>query len=166
MRGYLYLRAVGEEAEFFNLARHILKTDRADLFLIDMGIEPFLAASSLVGVIAQRLVRRLCPRCKEAYRPEQSDMMLLNIKEPKEIYRAVGCPACNNRGFAGRMPIHEVLPIGREVKELVERKGTTEQIRQMATKLGTTSLRDNCAQLVLEGKTTIDELIAVTYTLE
>ena len=134
--------------------------------LIDMGIEPYLAASSLVGIIAQRLVRKLCPRCKKAYRPEHADMMLMKLKEPKEIYRAAGCPACNNRGNSGRIPIHEVLPLGREIKELVERRATTEQIRQTAHKLGTLSLRENCTQLVLDGVTSIDELISVTYTLE
>ena len=134
--------------------------------LIDMGIEPFLAASSLVGVIAQRLVRKLCPRCKQAFRTESSDMSILRLTEPREIYRAVGCHACNNSGYAGRKAIHEVLPIGREIKELIEAKATTEQIRQAAFKLGTTSLSDNASKLVLDGTTTIEELIAVTYTLE
>ena len=134
--------------------------------LIDMGIEPYLVASSLVGIIAQRLVRKLCVRCREVHRPEHSEMMLLRLKEPRDVYRAVGCPACNNKGYSGRKAIHEILPIGREIKELIERKATTDQIRQIAYKLGTTSLKENCTQLVLDGVTSIEELIAVTYTLE
>ena len=134
--------------------------------LIDMGIEPYLVASSLVGIVAQRLVRKLCVRCKAVHRPEHSEMMLLRLKEPQDIYRAVGCPACNNKGYSGRKAIHEILPIGREIKELIERKATTDQIRQMSYKLGTTSLKENCSQLVLDGITSIEELIAVTYTLE
>ena len=134
--------------------------------LIDMGIEPFLASSSLVGIIAQRLIRKLCLRCKVPYRPDHSELMLLKLREPRELYRSVGCPACNHTGYSGRMPIHEVLPIEREIKELIERKSTTDQIRQMGVRLGTTSLRENCTQAVLAGNTTVDELIKVTYSLE
>jgi len=134
--------------------------------LIDMGIEPFLAASSLVGVIAQRLIRKLCTRCRTPYRPDHTELMLLKLREPQDLYRAAGCPACNHTGYSGRMAIHEVLPIGREIKELIERKATTEQIRQMGTRLGTSTLRENCAQYVLSGVTSVDELVKVTYTLD
>ena len=134
--------------------------------LVDMGIEPYLAASSLVGVVAQRLVRKLCTRCRELYHPDHAELMMLKLRDLKELYRAAGCPACNHTGYAGRIAIHEVLPISREIKELIERKATTEQIRQMGSRLGTTTLRDNCTQLVLSGITSTDELVKVTYTMD
>jgi len=134
--------------------------------LIDMGIEPFLAASSLVGVIAQRLVRRLCTRCMAPSVTNPTEMELLRLDQPAQIYRAVGCHTCTNRGYAGRTAIHEVLLVNREIKELIENKASTEELRQAAYRAGTTSLRENCTQLVLEGSTTIEELVGVTYTLD
>ena len=92
--------------------------------------------------------------------------MLLKLREPKDLYRSVGCPVCNDTGYAGRMAIHEVLPVGREIKELIERKATTEQLRQMGQRLGTITLRECATQLVLNGVTSVDELVKVTYTID
>lgn len=134
--------------------------------LVDMDIEPYLVSSSLVGVIAQRLVRNICPRCKTAYRPEHSEMLLLKMKEPTPLYKGTGCPYCNNTGYKGRSAIHEILVMTKEVREIVNRKGSTDQIRQAALRAGTTTLRDSCTELVLSGITTVDELLKVTYSID
>lgn len=134
--------------------------------LVDMGIEPYLLASSLSGVVAQRLIKRICPKCKTPYKPDHAEMMALRLSEPKTLYKGAGCPACNFTGYQKRIAIHEVLQVRREIKELIERRATTEQIRQMAARFGTTSLHDNCVKLVLEGITTTEEMLKVTYSID
>lgn len=134
--------------------------------LVDMGIEPFLVSSSLVGVVAQRLVRNICPRCKTTYKPTHSEMMLLGLRETVPLYKGEGCPYCNYSGYKGRSGIHEILAVTKEVRDLISRGASLDQIRQMAVRQGTETLRDSCKNLVLNGTTTIDELIKVTYSLE
>ena len=134
--------------------------------LVDMEIEPYLVSSSVVGVIAQRLVRNICPRCKTAYRPEHSEMMLLKMKEPAPLYKGTGCPYCNNTGYKGRSAIHEILLMTREIREIINRGGSVDQIRQAALRGGTTTLRDSCTELVLAGITTVEELLKVTYSID
>ncbi|MDD2362298.1 MAG: ATPase, T2SS/T4P/T4SS family [Oscillospiraceae bacterium] len=132
--------------------------------LVDMGIEPFLVAASLVGVISQRLVRRICEKCKTGRDADPVEMKLMNVDEPCNIYEGKGCEHCNNTGYKGRIAIHEVLVMTKELRELVDKKASTEELRQAAIKGGTLTLRESCTQLVLNGTTTIDELIKVTYT--
>lgn len=134
--------------------------------LVDMGVESYLVSSSLVGVIAQRLVRNICPRCKTAYRPTHSEMLLLKMKEPDSLYRGAGCHSCSFTGYKGRSGIHEIMVITREIRELINRKASTDQLMQTAIRQGTVTLRDSCSQLVLAGITTIDELLKVTYSVE
>ena len=134
--------------------------------LVDMGIEPYLVSSSVVGVIAQRLVRNICPRCKASYRPSHDEMLMLRMKDPSPLYKGAGCPACNFTGYKGRTGIHEVLVITREIRELVNRRSSLDQISQMAARQGTTSLQESCTELVLSGVTTVDEMIKVTYSVD
>jgi len=134
--------------------------------LVDMGIQPYLVATSVVGIVAQRLVRKICPKCKTEYMPDHSESMMLRLKEPRPLYKGVGCPSCNFTGYAGRTAIHEVLPITKELKDLIEKRATVEQMRQLGTRLGTISLRDSAQLLVLEGVTTTTELLKVTYSLD
>lgn len=133
--------------------------------LIDMGIEPFLVSASLVGVVAQRLVRRICSKCKVPYMPDKGEMEFLNMETPEEIYKGTGCPNCNNTGYMGRIAIHEILVMTKEMRELVDVHATSDQLRQMAIKTGTTTLRQNCVELVRNGISTIDELIKVTFSI-
>ena len=86
-----------------------------------MGVEPFLVASALRGVVAQRLVRRICPHCKETYAPDAAERAYMGIALDEEVklYKGAGCGKCNFTGYAGRMAIHEVLPIIPEMKELI-----------------------------------------------
>lgn len=134
--------------------------------LVDMGIEPYLVSSSLVGVIAQRLIRNICPRCKASFRPSHSDMLLLKMKEPMPLYKGSGCPYCNFTGYKGRSGIHEILVVTKEIRELVSRKASIDQIATMAVRQGTTTLQQSCTELVLSGVTTVDELIKVTYSVD
>ncbi|OJU09230.1 MAG: type II secretion system protein GspE [Clostridiales bacterium 43-6] len=133
--------------------------------LVDMGIEPFLVSASLVGVVAQRLVRRICTKCKTSYTPPKSELNFLHLEEDITLYKGTGCTSCGNTGYKGRIGIHEILLMNREMRELVDARATAEQLRKEAIKNGTTSLRDNCAELVLGGITTIEELIKVTYSI-
>ena len=134
--------------------------------LVDMGIEPYLVSSSMVGVIAQRLVRKICPRCKESYKPSHSEAMQLKMREPKPLFRGTGCPECGFSGYKGRTAIHEILVVTREIRELIDRKATTDQIRALAIRQGTTTLMDTCINLVLDGVTTTTEMLKVTYTVD
>jgi type IV pilus assembly protein PilB len=134
--------------------------------LVDMGIEPYLVASSLIGVVSQRLVRKICPRCKSAYRPDHAEMMLLKMNEPRELYRGTGCPACNFTGYFIRTSVHEVLVVNRDIRDLIERRASTDALRNAATRGGTKTLRESCTKLVLEGITTTSELSRITYNIE
>ncbi len=134
--------------------------------LIDMGIEPYLVSSSLVGIIAQRLVRKICGHCKKSYKPDFSEMSLLKLRESQPLFKGSGCSACGNTGYRGRTAIHEIMLVGKDIRELIDRRGTIDQIRLMASKNGTVSLRESCIKLVLEGKTTVEELLRITYNLD
>ncbi len=134
--------------------------------LVDMGVEPYLVSSSIVGVVAQRLVRNICPRCKTSYRPCHSEMMQLKMQEPSPLYKGEGCPACNFTGYKGRMGIHEVLVVTREIRDLINRRATTDQLCQTAVRQGTVTLRESCTKLVLDGLTTVEELLKVTYSVD
>jgi type IV pilus assembly protein PilB len=134
--------------------------------LVDMGIEPYLVSSSLVGVVAQRLVRNICQKCKVEYTPTEAEMKILNLDEPKSIYRGAGCPSCNGTGYKGRSGIHEILVITKEIRELVNRGASIDEIATMGISQGTITLRKSCVDLVLNGITTMDELIKVTYSVD
>lgn len=134
--------------------------------LVDMGVESYLVSSAVVGLMAQRLVRKICPKCKVSYRPEHDAMMLLKLHETQPIYKGTGCPACNYTGYSGRTAIHEVIPVNKDIRDLVNRRVPSDQIRHMAGRFGYVSLRDTCIKLVLEGVTTMEELIKVTYSIE
>jgi twitching motility protein PilT len=92
--------------------------------------------------------------------------MLLKLRVPQPLYKGVGCPACNYTGYAERTAIHEIIPINKDIRELIDRRATSDQIRHAAIRFGFTSLRDNCTRLVLDGVTTTEELIKVTYSIE
>ena len=134
--------------------------------LVDMGIEPYLVSSSVVGIIAQRLVRKICPRCKASYKPSHSEAMQLKMREPKPLFRGAGCPECNFSGYKGRTAIHEILVVTRDIRELVDRKATADQIRTIAIRQGMTTLMETCIKLVMDGITTTEEMLKVTYSVD
>jgi type IV pilus assembly protein PilB len=133
--------------------------------LVDMGIEPYMAADSTVGVIAQRLVKKLCPHCKEKYVPDQAEKDFLEISDDVELYRAHGCNECGNTGYKGRMGIHEVLVVSAKIKSMINRNEDAALIKEQAISEGMVTLREDCKAHVLSGKTSVDELVRATYSV-
>ncbi len=136
--------------------------------LVDMGVAPYMVASSLVGIVAQRLVKLLCNECKEkVVLKDPEELKLLSKKEPVVVCKphAGGCKACHNTGYSGRTAIHEIIVSTPDMKALISSGGTAEQIGQLATKNGTLLLRDNVTKMVLAGRTSMDELVKATYTV-
>ncbi|HIP75949.1 MAG TPA: type II secretion system protein GspE [Psychromonas hadalis] len=130
--------------------------------LRDMGIEPFLLSSSLLGVLAQRLVRRLCPDCREFHLATEKEREMLNESATDlQIYRPTGCKKCNYTGYRGRTGIHELLVVTDEVRELIQ-AGASEQAVERVIRKTTNSIRHDGVQKVLAGKTTIEEILRVT----
>jgi general secretion pathway protein E len=137
--------------------------------LIDMGIEPFLVASSVIAIVAQRLVRVLCPRCKEAYTPDAESLVDAGISrsalDGRPIYRRKGCNACMNTGYRGRTGIFEIMIMDEGVKRLILKTSDSNQINDEAVRSGMSTLVQDGARKVLEGVTTIEEVLRVTRVL-
>jgi general secretion pathway protein E len=130
--------------------------------LVDMGIEPFLLASSTIGVLAQRLARRLCPDCRQAYKPDAYEKDLLGLSRSRKLYRAVGCTECGQTGYRGRTGLYELLVVDDTIRSLVHRGGNEQDIREQALKNGMVLLRNDGVARVLEGETTLDEVLRVS----
>ncbi len=131
--------------------------------LRDQGIEPFLISSSLLGVLAQRLIRTLCPDCKEAYEADAEQKKLFGMREdePLTLYRAVGCEKCNQKGYRGRTGIHELLVIDNQVQELIHAEAGEQAIEQ-AVRSHSPSIRDDGLRKAREGITSLEEVMRVT----
>ena len=131
--------------------------------LQDMGVEPFLLSSSMLGVLAQRLVRRLCDDCKTPKQLTDKDRELLGISadEEKQIYKAVGCEECNSRGYRGRMGIYELVVINDDIREAMHQGKSESQIDRLA-RLQTANIRGDGRAKVLAGMTSIEEVLRVT----
>jgi len=130
--------------------------------LIDMGVEPFLVASAVAAVMAQRLVRRLCPHCRK---PEPLDMALWGQTTPppaKEVFTAAGCDRCTRTGYRGRLGIFELLVVNDAVESLVINRRSSSEIRQTSVSAGMRTLRDDGWQKVFNGVTTVEEIIRAT----
>jgi type II secretory ATPase GspE/PulE/Tfp pilus assembly ATPase PilB-like protein len=134
--------------------------------LVDIGVKPFLVSSSVRAVVAQRLVRRLCPNCKKPGDLSEYEMSALQI-EPGMLSQAnlmqpVGCEACRGKGFKGRMGIFEMFLVDDEVRNMVNNNASTIALRQRARELGMRTLREDGVRKVLAGLTTADEVISST----
>ena len=129
----------------------------------DMGVESFLLSSSLLGVLAQRLVRTLCKHCRESHLPDAEELHLLGLPQDNQqvIYRAVGCSECNFKGYRGRTGIHELLPVDEKVRELIH-NGKGEQAIEKYLRKSIPSIRRNGFDKVMEGMTTLEEVLRVT----
>jgi len=137
--------------------------------LMDIGVEPYLISSSLIGVLAQRLVRTICPDCKTSY-PAGPNVLselgdeVLQSKEPLTLYRGKGCKNCKQSGYRGRTGIFELLSVNEKIKQLISEKASTQVIREAAKKtVGMGSLREDGLRKVLKGFTTLEEVDRVTY---
>ena len=137
--------------------------------LIDMGIEPFLATSSIIAIIAQRLVRILCPHCKEIYVPDEETLTNLGLDRSvlgnNTFYRKKGCNLCMQTGFRGRTAIFEILIVDEEIKRLVLKTSDANQINELALKRGMITLQKDGIDKVLNGVTTTEEVLRVTRSL-
>ncbi len=131
--------------------------------LRDMGVEPFLLASSLIGVLAQRLVRQLCPHCKEGHTASESECQWLDVSanEAPQIYRPVGCDECNHLGFIGRTGVYELIPIDEKLHQMIH-DGAGEQEMEKHARTYSSSLRMDGRRLVLSGTTSLEEVLRVS----
>ncbi|HRU01177.1 MAG TPA: GspE/PulE family protein [Victivallales bacterium] len=134
--------------------------------LVDMGVEPFLINSSLVGVFAQRLIRKVCPNCKTEFVPTDDDLKMLGIDREavgdRKFYYGKGCQTCNNSGYKGRKAICEYMPINNTIRKLVMEKAPTIVLKQKARELGMRTLREDGIRSILDGETTIEEVLKYT----
>lgn len=133
--------------------------------LMDMGIESYLLADSLVGVIAQRLIRRLCNKCKRAREASAEEKQLLGVATDKDlnIYEPVGCPQCNNTGYLGRTGVYEILTISPDIKQIIANGGSSVSIQEAAIREGMSTLKTSAIGFVIEGVTSMTELNKIIY---
>jgi type IV pilus assembly protein PilB len=137
--------------------------------LIEMGLEPFLVTSSLSGVLAQRLARRLCVHCKEAYEPTEADIAAAGwtleeveaVGGMSKVFRAIGCSACSNTGYRGRKALAELLPMSEEIERMIIEGGSVEEIHRLAVTQGMVTLRQSGLRKAVEGETTLEEVLRV-----
>ena len=135
--------------------------------LTDMGVEPYLVASALKGVFSQRLVRKICPNCKQAYTPdeEEQDELGLPYRPDRVFYKGCGCPECFDTGYRGRTGVFEIFPLGIKVRRMIAARKGREAIEAMLTdpSSGFVALKENALKLVEEGVTTAEEVLRVVY---
>ena len=142
---------------------HTNDTSSSVTRLTDMGVEPFLLSSSLLGVLAQRLVRCLCRECRAVYFPDDSELTLLEGEgAPQVLYRPVGCELCGHSGYRGRTGIYELLTVDDGMRRLIHDRTAEHDLRQHALRNGMRSLRQDGMRLVLGGLTSLEELLRVT----
>lgn len=138
--------------------------------LVDIGVEPYLVSSSLAGVLAQRLVRRLCPKCKKGYKPSREELQSINEPTKQRIneltnqrfYKPTGCKDCHNTGYKGRIGIFELLIPDNGIKELIIKKASAHQIKDAACQAAMLTLRQDGFQKVFQGITSLSEVLSVT----
>ena len=134
--------------------------------LVEMGVEPYLVASAIDCVVAQRLARKLCTRCRQAYRPDPAELTGAGfrpeqVEEVKEVFRPVGCPACAKTGFRGRIGLYEVMPVTEEIERLTVERASSEEIKRSARRDGMIPLREDGLEKVWLGITSIEEVLRV-----
>lgn len=134
--------------------------------LMDMGIESYLLADSMIGVIAQRLVRKLCPECKRVHKLTEEERDFLELDKSEEeivLYEACGCERCNQTGYMGRVGVYEIMPITQKLRSVIARHGSAEEIKDVAVEEGLSTLRDGARRLVLQGVTSVAEMTRIVY---
>lgn len=138
--------------------------------LIDQGVKPFLVASSVRAILAQRLVRCICQNCKESYKPSQRDLKALGISGEGSddvcLYRGKGCPQCGNSGYKGRKGVFEILIMNDEIQQMVYKKASSVAIRKRACEMGMRTLRDDGIRKVLSGMTSVEEILRITQSYD
>ena len=139
---------------------HTFDSASAVMRLVDMGVEPYMVYSALSAVISQRLVRKLCPHCRQAYQATAAEKQQLGVTVDRELslYEAQGCDECHYTGYVGRTAVHEVLMMSPAIRDELAAGGNTESVRELAKREGMISLSENLRRLVLAGTTSMAEL--------
>jgi len=134
--------------------------------LLDLGLEPFLITATLEGIVAQRLVRLICPRCKEEYQPTSEMLYELGLTVEqvagKSFYRGAGCESCRNTGYSGRVALFEIVLLDDHLRDLIMKRSSTNVLRDAARKRGMRTLRESGLLAIYDGQTTIEEVISQT----
>lgn len=133
--------------------------------LIDMGVAPFLVSTSVIGVIAQRLVKKICKNCETTYTITDEEMDIINIFEKVTLKKGVGCTICGGTGYLGRIAIHEILVVDKDIRKLIISNASSDTIKDTAIKKELIPLSESCLELVLNGVTTVPEFIRTTYSI-
>ena len=135
--------------------------------LTDMGIEPYLIADATIGVIAQRLVRRLCPECKRAKKADREELEMLMLEPDADVtvYEPCGCPKCDGTGFRGRIGVYEIMEVTQSLKSIISKNGSAEEIKEKALEEGMHTLRMSATGYVLKGITSVQEMMRVSFDL-
>lgn len=140
------------------------------LRLLDLGVEPFLLTATIEGIVAQRLVRTICPKCKEQYEPREEELMELGLLPEdiggRKLFRGKGCDNCLGSGYRGRMAIFEIMAMSDELRDMVMKRASTNVIRDHARRYGMRTLRESGLLAIYEGQTTIDEVVRETIAEE
>lgn len=133
--------------------------------LSDMGIEPYLVATSVSGVISQRLVRQICHHCKTSFEASSYEKAILGVDAnmPLKLHKGEGCTYCNKSGYSGRIGVYEIMEITREIRESIILNKSIDDVKDMSIRNGMKTLRKSCEELVYNGETTIDELVKITF---
>jgi len=138
--------------------------------LLDLGLEPFLVTATLEGIVAQRLVRKICSSCKSEYTPSEEQLMELELRtddvQGRTFYYGKGCEACNNTGYRGRMGIYEIMTLDDDVRDMIIKHASTQVLRHEAKKRGMRTLRIGGLMAIYDGMTTIEEVVRETLTEE
>ena len=133
--------------------------------LMDMGVEPYLVAAALSGVVAQRLVKQLCPVCRQAYQADGEEQKILGLDGPVTLYHSQGCPNCGYSGHKGRIAVYEIITIDSHLRQMIMERASGEDIRRYAAAHGTHFLIEGLRQLVLDGQIDVGELLRMTYSI-
>ena len=134
--------------------------------LMNMGIDPYLIASSVVGVMAQRLVKKICVHCKTSHELDEKSSILAGVPEGTTAYYGEGCSKCNDSGTSGRTAVHEVMVVDRAIRNMINEEKSIDEIKDKAIEGGMHTLRDACRELLLKGIIPIDEMLKITYSIE
>lgn len=136
--------------------------------LIDMDIQPYLVASAIAGIVSQRLVKKICPKCKESYTATDFEKEILGIHSTEEllISKGKGCGHCNNSGYTGRIGVYEIMEVTRKHREYIMRNASVDEIRDISIENGMKTLKTSCIDLVLKGMTTVEELVKIAFLKE
>ncbi len=134
--------------------------------LVDMGIEQYMVSSAVVGIVAQRLIKKICPKCGYEYPSTPEEMNLLGISKPIILRKGAGCNYCNGSGYSGRTGIHEILVVDRKIKTMINQRESIDRIKQAARENGMSTLSESAAKLVKNGVTTIEQMLKVTYSVD